>query len=78
MRGAVGVVELADEPDVTVLRAAFVERGVWIRPFDKIVYLTPAFTIASDELATLTEAIRGVLARGAAPGQARVDDGRRP
>lgn len=63
VRGAVGVVELADEPSVTELRAAFVERGVWIRPFEQIVYLTPAFTIASDELETLTEAIRRVLGR---------------
>jgi adenosylmethionine-8-amino-7-oxononanoate aminotransferase len=63
VRGAVGVVEFAEEPDVAALRAAFVERGVWIRPFGQIVYLAPSFTIASDELATLTEAIRAVLGR---------------
>ena len=43
----------------------FVEEGVFIRPFGSIVYLTPAFTIAEDELARLTDAVRRVVAEGA-------------
>ncbi|WP_154401169.1 aminotransferase class III-fold pyridoxal phosphate-dependent enzyme, partial [Bordetella pertussis] len=35
-----------------------VEAGVWVRPFGNIVYLTPAFTIAEDELQALLEAVR--------------------
>ncbi|MBS1091434.1 adenosylmethionine--8-amino-7-oxononanoate transaminase [Gluconobacter sp. Dm-74] len=63
--GAIGVVELEtlDNPDA--LRRAFVERGVWIRPFRNIVYLTPAFTITPDELTRLTTAITDVLQEGA-------------
>ena len=32
------------------LRARFVEEGVFIRPFGNVIYLTPSFTIAADEL----------------------------
>ena len=45
----------------TRLRARFVDEGVFIRPFGSIVYLTPAFTIGEEELATLTGAIVKVL-----------------
>jgi adenosylmethionine-8-amino-7-oxononanoate aminotransferase len=50
--------------DLNVLRQRFVEEGVFIRPFGTVVYLTPAFTIAEDELAKLTEAVRRVLSEG--------------
>ena len=43
--------------DLNALRARFVERGVFVRPFGNIIYLTPAFTIAEDELKKLTDAI---------------------
>jgi adenosylmethionine-8-amino-7-oxononanoate aminotransferase len=60
--GAIGVVELARIADLDRLRARFVEEGVFIRPFGSIVYLTPAFTIAADELARLTGAVVKVVA----------------
>ena len=59
--GAIGVVELERIDDLNALRQRFVAEGVFIRPFGSIVYLTPAFTIARDELATLTSAVRTVL-----------------
>jgi adenosylmethionine-8-amino-7-oxononanoate aminotransferase len=62
VRGAIGVVELDRIDDLDGLRARFVEEGVFIRPFGSIVYLTPAFTIAAGELATLTQAVVSVLA----------------
>ncbi len=60
--GAIGVVDLERIADVQALRARFVEEGVFIRPFGKVVYLTPAFTITPDELSKLTAAIGKVLA----------------
>ena len=59
--GAIGVVELDRIDDLNALRQRFVEEGVFIRPFDSVIYLTPAFTIASDELAMLTGAINRVV-----------------
>ena len=57
VKGAIGVVELERIDDLDALRARFVEEGVFIRPFGNVVYLTPPFTIAPDELAKLTAAI---------------------
>ncbi len=65
VKGAIGVVELDRIDDLNALRQRFVAEGVFIRPFGTVVYLTPAFTIAEDELAKLTDAIRRVLAERA-------------
>jgi adenosylmethionine-8-amino-7-oxononanoate aminotransferase len=59
--GAIGVVELDDAPDHQALTARFAELGVWIRPFNRIVYLTPAFVISDSEIDQLTSAIVRVL-----------------
>jgi adenosylmethionine-8-amino-7-oxononanoate aminotransferase len=62
VQGAIGVVELDRIDDLDGLRARFAAEGVFIRPFGTTVYLTPAFTIAPDELATLTGAVVKVVA----------------
>ena len=61
VKGAVGVVEMDRIDNLGALRARFVEEGVFVRPFGNIVYLTPAFTIAADELKTLTDAVVKVV-----------------
>jgi adenosylmethionine-8-amino-7-oxononanoate aminotransferase len=63
VRGAIGVVELAPGTQAAALRGAFLEGGVWVRPFGTVVYLTPAFTIGADDLAHLTAAVRRVVGR---------------
>ncbi len=61
--GAIGVVELKQAPaDLRGLKEKLVEQGVWIRPFGRILYLTPAFTIGEDDLERLMAAIRTVTA----------------
>ena len=57
VKGAIGVVELERIANLDGLRARFVQEGVFVRPFGTTVYLTPAFTISPDELATLTSAV---------------------
>ena len=61
--GAIGVVELEALPQglQKTLQAAFLEKGVWIRPFRNIVYLTPAFVIGDGELDQLTGAVVDAL-----------------
>jgi adenosylmethionine-8-amino-7-oxononanoate aminotransferase len=66
VKGAIGVVELDRIEDLNALRQRFIAEGVFVRPFGTVVYLTPAFTIAEDELAKLTEAVQTVL--GERPG----------
>jgi adenosylmethionine-8-amino-7-oxononanoate aminotransferase len=60
--GAIGVVELNEIGDIDGLKQHFIDAGVWIRPFRNIVYLTPALTVSSEELETLTSAVSRVLA----------------
>ncbi len=57
--GAIGVVELAAMPPLDALKAAFVARGLFIRPFRNILYLTPAFPI---DLASIRRLTAGVVA----------------
>jgi adenosylmethionine-8-amino-7-oxononanoate aminotransferase len=59
--GAIGVVELAQAPDIKALTARFVAQGVWIKPFGRIIYLTPALVASDEDLATLTSAIVRVM-----------------
>ncbi len=61
VKGAIGAVELDHIDDLDSLRARFIDAGVFVRPFGSIVYLTPAFTIAREELATLTNAVVKVV-----------------
>jgi adenosylmethionine-8-amino-7-oxononanoate aminotransferase len=61
VKGAIGVVEMEHIDDLDAFRARFVEQGVFVRPFGNIIYLTPAFTIAPDELKTLTDAVVNVV-----------------
>ena len=62
VKGAIGVVEVGRIDDVYALRRRFVAEGVFVRPFGTTIYLTPAFTIAPDELARLTAAVVRVVA----------------
>jgi adenosylmethionine-8-amino-7-oxononanoate aminotransferase len=61
VRGAIGVVEMKQIPDLDTLRTRFVAEGVFIRPFANVIYLTPSFTITPDELTKLTSAIVKVV-----------------
>jgi len=54
-------VELDGIADREALKRRLVEAGVWVRPFGNVVYLTPALTIADDELAALMRAVVDVL-----------------
>ena len=61
VRGAIGAVEVDRIDNIYTLRRRFVAEGVFVRPFGTTVYLTPAFTIAPEELATLTDAVVTVV-----------------
>ncbi len=51
--GAIGVVETRKPVDMASLQKIFVENGVWIRPFGRLVYIMPQYVISDDELRQL-------------------------
>lgn len=55
--GAIGVVEMQRPLNPAPWIARFVERGVWIKPFGNVVYLTPPLVIEAADLGALTSAI---------------------
>jgi adenosylmethionine---8-amino-7-oxononanoate aminotransferase len=57
VRGAIGAVQMNAPVDAVGLRARFVEKGCWIKPFGDVIYLTPPFVIEPNDLSKLTRAI---------------------
>lgn len=61
VKGAIGVVQVEDLKNNDALKRRFVEAGVWLRPFSDIIYTTPPFTIAPDQLSRITDAMVAVV-----------------
>lgn len=55
--GSIGVVEMKEAVDVKTAQEFFVNKGVWIRPFGKLLYIMPPYIISKIELNRLTHAI---------------------
>lgn len=59
--GAIGVVETVEPVDMAVVQKKFVEKGVWIRPFGRLVYTMPPFVIGGRDLSKVTKAMTEVV-----------------
>jgi len=48
--------------DMEAIQQQFVNKGVWVRPFGKLIYLMPPFIINSDDLGSLIKSVVDVIA----------------
>jgi adenosylmethionine-8-amino-7-oxononanoate aminotransferase len=55
------VVELKYPVDLVNISDEFVHRGVWVRPFGRLVYIMPPYIIEQHDLAHLTQAVCEVI-----------------
>ncbi len=60
--GAIGVIEMRQAVDMASIVPRFVEAGIWVRPFGKLVYLMPAYIITEEELTQLCGRLNDVVA----------------
>ncbi|MDH3220024.1 MAG: adenosylmethionine--8-amino-7-oxononanoate transaminase [Gammaproteobacteria bacterium] len=59
--GAIGVVEMRKPVDMPKITQQFVDAGVWVRPFGRLVYLMPAYVITDEELDRLCQSVIDVI-----------------
>jgi adenosylmethionine---8-amino-7-oxononanoate aminotransferase len=60
--GAIGVVELHHPVNMKAIQPRFVEEGVWLRPFGRLIYTMPPYIIQPSELKAITSAIYKIVA----------------
>lgn len=59
--GAIAVVELHQAVNMQTIQPQFVEAGVWVRPFNRLIYLMPPYIIENNDLTILTNAVVSII-----------------
>jgi adenosylmethionine-8-amino-7-oxononanoate aminotransferase len=59
--GAIAVIEMKQPVNLAEIQKKFVEQGLWVRPFGKLVYLMPPFIMTDTQIEQLMRGVFGVL-----------------
>ncbi|MEF9924246.1 MAG: adenosylmethionine--8-amino-7-oxononanoate transaminase [Muribaculaceae bacterium] len=61
--GAIGVIEMKQPIDLGLFQKECVEKGIWVRPFGKLVYIMPPYIISDNELLELITKLLDIVKR---------------
>ncbi|MDE3270764.1 adenosylmethionine--8-amino-7-oxononanoate transaminase [Pseudoalteromonas sp. G4] len=59
--GAIGVIEMKHPVDVAAVQKHLISKGVWLRPFGKLIYMMPPYVMQDEELIQIIDAIKTLL-----------------
>ena len=59
--GSLGVVELEQAVDMASIQQRLVDQGVWLRPFGKLLYTIPPYTIEDNDIQQVCTAMKNVV-----------------
>lgn len=59
--GAIGVIEMNEPVNLAIFQQECVKRGIWVRPFGRLVYIMPPFIINDDDLKTLISQLLEII-----------------
>ena len=60
--GAIGVIQVTQAVDLGIIQKMFVDEGIWVRPFGKLVYVMPPYVMSPEDLALLCNGMLRALA----------------
>jgi len=60
--GAIGVIQVTQAVDLGIIQKMFVDEGIWVRPFGKLVYVMPPYVMSPEDLALLCNGMLRTLA----------------
>lgn len=64
--GSIGVIEMENPVDMASFQRECVNRGIWVRPFGRNVYVMPPYIISDEELTELCTKMIDIVREGAA------------
>lgn len=60
IKGAIGVIEMKEAVDVEEVQKGLIEQGVWLRPFGRLIYTMPPYTVSPNQLKSICDAMTNV------------------